>query len=562
VKFLSVIIFLFGYISLNANIVLKKDLKIDNYYLQVASCEDYICIEKEVIPYIKDESYFIDYYNNLYVGYIVNINTRTQAIELQKRYKKRFVDSILRTNFQKTKENQQINTLEKIAQAFYDKKILIKKKPIVIQKPIIKKIISIKSKLVSDYKSALIDYKNKNYQSCYDKFNKLFQTNLKDSNINFYLGRCAYENKNYHEAIIAYERVLFEKPKSTRTKFEMAKSYFAKNSFKASKKLFVDVLKDKTIPKKIEHTSKSYLAKIDNNTKKHFLSGVAILGIVYDNNVNSSSTHDIYKDVTVGGVKLDLNNSTEKDGALAHQEIAVLNYKYLINDKIDNTHDIVLFAKSFFDNKYKSKNIKLVSYTSSLKVQHTKKLNISYSLFVDNLFIENKNNMYSYGLSPKLNYIYNDKITINNNMKYQKKYYKNSTDKIKDSVYIENSTNISYKYKHNMIFNPSVFYSFENTKKSNDNRKMGLKINTTYLIKPTIPFSVSLSYNNTKYTDTDPTYLVKEENKEFKIGVDMKYIYSKSLIIQTMAEYTNQTSNKEPNEYRKYTAGFNLIRIL
>ena len=57
-------------------------------------------------------------------------------------------------------------------------------------------------------------------------------------------------------------------------------------------------VKDKTIPKKITQSSKSYLAKIDNNTKKHFLSGVAIFGIVYDNNVNSSSIHNIYKDVT------------------------------------------------------------------------------------------------------------------------------------------------------------------------------------------------------------------------------------------------------------------------
>lgn len=45
--------------------------------------------------------------------------------------------------------------------------------------------------ILNDYTQALNDFKNKNYQASYTLLNELFNKNLNDININFYLGRSA-----------------------------------------------------------------------------------------------------------------------------------------------------------------------------------------------------------------------------------------------------------------------------------------------------------------------------------------------------------------------------------
>jgi hypothetical protein len=564
---LKIIILILIFINLSANVILKKDIITDKHILQIASSKSYTQVEKYIIPYIKNESYFIDFYGNYYVAYIVNVDAKNIKA-LQNKYNYIFKDTIIRKKFTPTKENNITEKLENIKKStIVNKTKLIaipkvktnKPKTTLTKKRIVKS--KIVPKVINDYKSALLDYKNKKYKSCYNKFTKLFQKNIKNTNINFYLGRCSYKVKKYHDAIIAYERVLFENPNSSRTKLEMAKAYFAKNSFKASKKLFEEVKKDKNIPPHTMETTNLFLSMIEKKIKRHFISGVAIVGAVYDSNVNSSSFHDNYNDVEINGIKLDLNNTSKKEDAVAHQEVLVLNHKYLINDSIENRNDLLVFSKMFFEDKHKSKNIQLINFSPSLNVKYNNKLNVSYKLFVDNLFIDKKNNMYSYGINPNIIYPYNNKIKINTVVKYQNKYYKAKQDIDKNSVYIDASIGVLYDYTNKLKFNSSFFYSKEDTKQQNDSKKFKYSFSTTYSSDLRIQITPNISYENTKYKDIDKEYLVKENNKEYKFGIDLKYIYNNNFIIQTMAENIKQTSNKKPNEYTKHTFGLNLIRI-
>ena len=156
-----------------------------------------------------------------------------------------------------------------------------------------------KIKIIDDYTKALLLYKDKNYLKAYKLFLELSSKNLSDPNINFYLGRSAFELKKYSEAIVAFENVLFQKPDSTRVKFEMARAYFLNHQYNASKNMFLKVLDDKNSSDKLNDIAKKYLKAIALKEQKHFINGVVIAGVGYDSNINNSSKYRVFNNVYI-----------------------------------------------------------------------------------------------------------------------------------------------------------------------------------------------------------------------------------------------------------------------
>ncbi|MEA3512770.1 MAG: tetratricopeptide repeat protein [Campylobacterota bacterium] len=537
--------------------------------VDVKPCTSYSCFV-ELEEKMKDQKYSVEYKDGKYDIFLVNIESEDELEQVKKKFVKVFPK--IENKKPKVFTKQYIEKIEKKKEEI-EKKKKEKEQP-KEQNRIEKKELSSEEKnkiIIEKYTKALTHYKQKQYQSSYDQFNQLFANNLNDVNINFYLGRSAYELKKYNEAVLAFDRVLFENPDAARVNLEIARAYMKLNQLKDAKVYFEKTLEDPKVPKQIQEAVKKFLIVIDNNTQKHFLNGVLLLGFNYDSNVNTSSTHDFFTDDPILDILENMgvedptsSNNTKKDGTAAHQEVVMLNHKYIYSEKTNIKNGLMAFAKNMFEDKYKSKNIKMFSYTPSLSVTYENGLSVDYAIFTDSLYIDEESILKTYGIMPKVNFPYSKNLIYTGYLKYQIKKNQKSTDKEKDSTYTELNGGIKYVVNKKVTTQATMVLGYE--KKDDgarvdvDKNTKNLKLNTTYMFNKNISLAPSFSYKNTQYQDKDTQYQKQIKNNEYKLGLVNTFIYSPKWIYQLSGDQTKQTSNVMKNEYEKYTVTFNIIR--
>ena len=421
---------------------------------------------------------------------------------------------------------------------------------------------------VQNYKNALNFFKEKDYNKAYILLNQLFQIKNNDININFYLGRSAYETTRYDESIRAYERFLFEQPDNNPVKLEMAKAFFMNKTYKESKKLLTEVKKDTQIPETILLTVNYYLKLIEEKENKHFVNGAFIIGLNYDSNINSRSKYDTYNDVYVSSFNVYLNgleNTVEDEKAWYNQEIGLINYQYKIDDKKKIKQDFLLFNKDSFNSLYNKTDVSLISYTPALNIQHTQNLSIDYALYADLLWYGGKKTLKTIALYPQLSYKYDNKNQISASVKVQNKFFQQEENKAQDSIYSEISTT------HNHIFNKQFSLRSNLTvmkEKKKDGDKLGVdyigkkaSLSLNYRYNPTLIFSPNISYSVSEYDDLKNHNNTEfQKNKLLKVALSSSFVYSPKVILQSNINYSKQNSNDITREYDKHTFTLSIIR--
>jgi tetratricopeptide (TPR) repeat protein len=407
-----------------------------------------------------------------------------------------------------------------------------------------------KELILSDYAEALKLYKKKEYQGAYTILNDLFAKNLNDVNINFYLGRSGYELGLFDEAILAYDRILFENPDALRVQFELGRTYFAKESYLDGKKYFSSLIDNTTTPTDLKLLATKYLVLCEEKISKYKIGGVAIFGINYDSNINQSSKHEYLDNYQL------FLNTTQKKGAWAHQEVGIVNYSYQLEDSYLLKIDGLVFLKSMVKNDLDDKNVKMGSIAPSINYSYQENLAVDYGVFLDNLWVGGENYIQSYGLYPKLSYTSTNQDNIALYLKYQIKNYQQATNTAKDSKVFEFGSSYTTPYSEKLIFIPNFVYSKEIKQSGSqlgiDNKSFTIGLNTNYLYSPIVTISPSLNYKSTKYDIRD--------EKQFLGKIGLTYVYAPQWIVQSEISYTTQTSNEKSFEFSKNNFGINLIR--
>lgn len=418
---------------------------------------------------------------------------------------------------------------------------------------------STKKEILDKYKKALIYYKNKEYEKSYQLFTELFNKNLNDVNINFYLGRISFELRKYQEALVAYERVLFQKPESIRTKYEMARAYFILNEFKESKRLFDEVKKAEALPDHVKISVEKYLEIIDTKVKKHSIGGLLMVGAIYDSNYGSQN-EDNYLEYLP---QFDTANVSD-ESTIFHQEVALLNYKYRYSDNKNIKFDFVVLNKQSSYTEYGDRDIQFVSLSPIFSILHTDKLSVDYGLYFDYLRYGYIPTLQTFAFLPKINYKHNKDTSISGYLKYQSKTNLIDSYTKNDSKYIELSASISHKYSKKITFTPSLTFINEKAEDSSatgvDYSAIKLAISSNYIYTPSIYFTPSLTYTYSKYDDLDSVKEIKEERENTKIAISAIKVFSPKWILNSSIDYTVQSSNIVKNEYDKYTMGIHIIR--
>ncbi|MCK5110162.1 MAG: DUF560 domain-containing protein [Arcobacteraceae bacterium] len=409
--------------------------------------------------------------------------------------------------------------------------------------------------LMASQSKAMEAFNKKDYKLSYKLFYKLFLNDLENTEINFYLGRSAFELKKYNIALTAYERITIQK-NSSRVQLEIARCYFMQKNYQESKRIFLELKKDSD-SEKLTLVIDKYLAKIDDKIAKNSLSGLIIMGIGYDSNLNNRATSDTY-DIS----NLTYTNTTKDETASYHQEIAILNHKYKHNLQTTFKNDFMIFNKGTLN--HSDKNVQLLSYTPTVSYAHSNGLIVDYALFANRLWYGKKLYLNTLGIHPKLKYAYSQNLVINSSLKYQKKMNQIETNKNRNSRYMQ--FNLGSTKVLSSIINITPTISLERERKSQgtltnvDFNSIGFGFGLSYKLSNKFTLIPKISYKRKKYKDTDTNYLKKQTNNEYNLNLTGTYILSAGWVGQGIVNYSDIDSNIISSKYKKYTIGINFIK--
>ena len=393
-------------------------------------------------------------------------------------------------------------------------------------------------------------------------FKKLFQKDLSNPNINFFLGRSAYKLKKYEEALAAYKRIVIIDEKAYRVKLEMARCYQQLGLLKDAKKMFIDVRAN--VPANVQKNIDIYLAAIEAKRKKHFFGGAVILGVNYDSNIYSVTVDNTLSDKISN---LTLNNKASS--GLANQEVVSANYAYAKSKDIKYKADFIFFNKSIF--KYHDMDILLAQVTPAVWVKYNDRLSVDYAIFANKIWLSLKPLMSNWGINPKMQYIYSKTLKLNGAFKYQ--FQKNAPAN-------ENRDNHTYSLalgaqkilKKGLSFGVKTKVDMVRETKTGEVADLNevaynlyeLTLNLNYNVTPKIIVAPKLKAYQKDYIDKSISplnglELYNRSDKEYQLWLSGTYVYSPKMLLTLEYVHSIHDSNYADNRFNKDTLSANVI---
>ncbi len=280
------------------------------------------------------------------------------------------------------------------------------------------------SSIEQQYEIAKKAYKNKKFNESYEILSKLYLTRLSDKELNFYLGRSAYETGHYEIALAAYERVQMMDSGNIRNKLEMARTYFMLKMYEDSEALFKDILKNPNLPENVRRNVELYVAKVTGAQKKSFTYATINVDWMYDSNVGYSH------DGNVGAFPF----SSVSDQALE------------ISADVVNLYDIgekngfaIRNKLSFYMKDYQEESdfdVQYIGYTPSLVYSEAKYL-AEFAVGFDLLTLGGDDYLHTFSLMPRFEYAHTTTLRSIAYFKFMKKYFQQSAFKSLDANHYE-----------------------------------------------------------------------------------------------------------------------------
>jgi len=130
-------------------------------------------------------------------------------------------------------------------------------------------------------------FKTGQFEQAYQMLFDLSNTYPDNPEINFYLGRAAFESGHFEMAIMVFERILIFSPGHDRIKLELARAFYAIGDNNSARRYCREVLAADP-PETVKENIKAFMARIDKSEQTHFFHGSVTAGLDWNNNVWSS----------------------------------------------------------------------------------------------------------------------------------------------------------------------------------------------------------------------------------------------------------------------------------
>ena len=410
--------------------------------------------------------------------------------------------------------------------------------------------------LDKQYETALNEYKSGDFKASYEILSKLYMENLSDSDLNFYLGRSAYETGHYEVALAAFERVEMLDEGNLRNRLEMARTYFMLKMYEDSKNAFKDVLENPNIPKTVRTNIELSLSKVSKVQERSFTYARITADVLYDSNVNYGSLNDYQ----YGG---GLTDKVDEVSDVALQVYANVTNIYDIGDKdgISVKNSLSFYSKSYISESDYS--VGYLSYVPSLLYKESNYL-AELALGVDIMTLGGEKHLYTLSLIPRVQYNHNATLSSILFFKYQDKNFIQDIQKNLDASRYELSYGLqsiltprSYIQSNIVVINEAKVRG-ENVDVDFNEYKINASYTNQFTSKYGFDIYAELRLREYKDFNSDFGLIREDIGSRGNAGFTMSIMPTLRATLRASYEYVD--SNQDKFTYQKYTATAGLVK--
>lgn len=417
---------------------------------------------------------------------------------------------------------------------------------------------SLPNRTGDDLSTGIDLFKSGQFEQSYEILLKAFEITPQNLELNFYLGRAAFEIGNYEMAIMAFERILIASPNENRVKLEIARAFQKLGANNIARQYCNEVLLTDP-PDTVKNNIKKLLANMDKTEQTHFLSGRIIVGVDWNDNVWASPSADKIKTI-IGDVNLTGVSS-----------IKTQDWIYNTTLEIDHTYQPFYSKYAWKTNAicynaiYDEISALDILYMGGLTGPEfvSGKNKFGFQFLFNQINLGNTEYMNSVGFKAALDHVTNPNSITRAGLKYEIKNF--DTTSQRDANNISLSFGMGFLFKKNW-YNLSL--TAENENASNDEYSY-IKYIPSLSITRKLPFeltgSVYYKYQFSHYDDPATLFNKNREDQQHSAGAGLgKKLWhslksNQSIIVNLNYQHTRAYSNIELYEYNMDLLQLSLI---
>lgn len=411
------------------------------------------------------------------------------------------------------------------------------------------------TQLQSQKSEAMKLFKQGQYEPAYQLFSKLYLSVLSDVNVNFFLGRSAYETGRYEIALAAFERVDTLEPTNVRNKLEIARTQYQLKMFEDARLGFEEILSNPSLPDTVRTNIELFVSRIDNQLQKSFFFATAKLGVTYDSNVNYGAFDKTYSLPDYGKF---LSNRPSDDFALDIDLALVHIYDIGQKNAFSLRNKLSLFNRTY--NTLEEYDITYLSYNPALVYQDLNNI-YELNLMIDHMWLHQESYLNSYSVMPNFVHKWDATTRLIAHFKY------NIKDFIRPIDEFRGADNYELALAYQKLWSSSYMtlrLSGERERKLQDSARVDVdfdryRLNFDYtnqfISTYTAKFDAELKQRT--YMDYSNLFQNTREDSGYKAGLTLTKKFTPSFYVDVKALYERTWSNQSVYAYEKST--YNLM---
>ncbi|MEW6428023.1 MAG: tetratricopeptide repeat protein [Thermodesulfobacteriota bacterium] len=347
---------------------------------------------------------------------------------------------------------------------------------------------------------------------------RLFAAFLKDpdrTEINFLLGRAAYEAGDYESAVMAFDRVLIVDPGAMRVRLELARCHLALGNLEAARQLLQEV-RNTNPPSTVLTNINALLAVIDARSRRHALHGSLSLGYSRDDNVRVAPADDLVR-VYLNNVLIDTTAERPKEDNILAATLGL--------DHVYQTERQGLLWRSAlvaYQSVHQFENDQEVSYLSLQSGPFWQKRNHSFELhpILAHLDLDQRRYLGSFGGEavwswlPRANFVGQLGVRLESRRYYQD----HERDAVRQSCFLN-----SYLQLGKSRLTGNLAAAFENAESdvhSNDAYTVGLRLD--HDLTATLTGFAAAACTDTRHDGVHPMFLERRRDRETMLAAGLR----------------------------------------
>lgn len=411
------------------------------------------------------------------------------------------------------------------------------------------------------YRDAVQAYGAKEYKKALELFQVIFLQDLQNAELNYMMGRSAFELKDYETALSAYERVLITKPDHIRTRLEYGRVLYLLGMAAEAREEFETVLKYEKLPENVRQNVLKFIDAIDNNREKHTLATIAMFGFAYDDNMDDLTDTQSY---IIPAYNLELTRTDNKDQDISHSETLILAHNYDFGQAGKFSWDSMIIGLNQQWLERADKNVKYLSITTGPKYayrDHT----VYTPVVLEKVWYGTDYLMSMYDFYPQYSYAGYESWTFGSKFKYQRKAYYNHADREKSGLYLEWEESAKKKFTEKHTGDMTLKYMMERRHKGDttsvDLDAYSVKFSHTYTFSSQYNLNSAYTMEKTLYMDTDTNYYEKRSDEQHDLLFTLTYQHDKRTSLIGTAGRTHVVSNQPTSAYEANSASLSMMYI-